>query len=71
MKAADGEFVHLVFTLHNIFYENQASVAPISLVSLLGRLVAHSGRKRDSYRQTDRHTDQVHTVTLAAHRAVG
>ena len=38
--------------------ENQASVALNPLVSLFGRLVARSGRKRGN-RQTDRLTDQV------------
>ena len=40
------------------------------LVSLFGRLVACSGRKRDN-RQTDGQTDRPSTVTLAAHARRG
>ena len=38
--------------------ENQASVAPNPLVSFLGRLVAHSGRKCGN-RQTDGYTERL------------
>ena len=40
------------------------------LVSLIGRLVARSGRKRGN-RQTDRQNDKTTTVTLAAHARRG
>ena len=39
-------------------------------VSLIGRLVARSGRKRGN-RQTDRQNDKTTTVTLAAHARRG
>ena len=38
------------------YFKNKASVALNPLVSLIGRLVARSGRKRGN-RQTDRQTD--------------
>ena len=44
------------------------------LVSLIGRLVARSGRKRGNRqtdRQTDRQNDKTTTVTLAAHARRG
>ena len=45
-------------------------VALNPLVSLIGRLVARSGRKRGN-RQTDRQNDKTTTVTLAAHARRG
>ena len=40
------------------------------LLSLIGRLVARSGRKRGN-RQTDRQNDRTTTITLAAHARRG
>ena len=40
------------------------------LLSLIGRLVARSGRKRGN-RQTDRQNDKTTTVTFAAHARRG
>ena len=58
----------------NRHFKNQASVALNPLVSLFGRLVARSGRKRGN-RQTDGRTDgqtyRPSTVTLAAHARRG
>ena len=52
---------------HIIFH---ALVALMLLVSLISRLVACSARIVVD-RQTDRHTDQLYTVTLAAHARRG
>ena len=48
------------------YFKNKASVAPNPLVSLIGRLLARSGRKRGN-RRTDGQNDKTTTVTLAAH----
>ena len=51
------------------YFKNKASVALNLLVSVIGRLVARSGRKRGN-RQTDGRNDKTTTVTLAAHALV-
>ena len=56
------------------YFINKASVALNPLVSLIGRLVLRSGRKRGNRqtdRQTDRQYDKTTTVTLAAHARRG
>ena len=54
----------------NLYFENKASVALNPLVSLIGRLVARSGRKSGN-RRTDGRNDKTTTVTLAAHARRG
>ena len=58
-------FERSIFTKNALFL-NKASVTLNPLVSLIGRLVARSGRKRGN-RQTDRQNDKPSTVTLAVH----
>ena len=47
-------------------FKNKASMALNPLVTLIGRLLARSGRKRGN-RQTDGRNDKTTTVTLAVH----
>ena len=66
-------FERSTFTKMAIFL-NQASVALNPLLSLFGRFVARSGRKRGNRQtdgQTDRQTYRPSTVTLAAYTRRG
>ena len=62
----------LASSLSNATFKNKASVALNPFVSLIGRLVARSGKKNVvTDRQTDRQNDKTTTVTLAAHARRG
>ena len=63
-------FERSTFTKIAIFKIKPVHVALNPLVSLFGRLVARSGRKRGN-RQTDGQTYRPSTVTLAAHARRG
>ena len=58
------------FLQNTLSFLNKASVALNPLVSLIGRLVARSGRKRGK-RQTDRQNDIPSAVFLTALFTVG
>ena len=59
-------FERSIFTEKLYIFLNKASVALNLLVSLIGRLIARSGRKCGN-RQTDRQNYKPSTVTLAVH----